>query len=232
MMASTGALGRAREFFSYQQFRKKLPTAVELRGVTALAVSEGTTANGVFATKIFPDHFMLIERAGGFIGSLVDPRFVLLLRRDSLGQAISLERALQTGQWGVRKAPKGPPTYDGPTLHLRLQQVVLWNALWAHYFARTGIRPLELVYEDILPDPQKAIRRIADHCDVREDVTLVPDLVADAVQRDDLTKRWREQFLSEYGDREAFGFADLDLGFVSKIASRKLLRAAARMRRG
>ena len=230
LMASTNALGRPREYFRYQEFGRKVPTAEALRAVMSRAAAESTTPNGVFATKVFPEHFMMIERVGGFIAGLRDPRFVFLRRGDALGQAISFERALQTGQWGIRKPTNTPPSYDGKILSWRLQQIVLWNALWAHYFARTGIRPLELVYEEIARDPQAAINTIADFCGVAENVTIVPELVADAVQRDDLNRQWRERFVSEFGDRETFGFADLDLNAAVKIASRKLYRAVARLR--
>ena len=90
LAASTGRLGIPDEYFRHTEFSVAVdrdPTL--LGGILARA----TTANGVYGLKVFSQQFDATMRAR-WTQSLPGLRFVHLERRDLLGQAISLVKAL------------------------------------------------------------------------------------------------------------------------------------------
>ena len=65
---------------------------------------------------------------------------------------------------------------------------------WARFFDERGIDALELVYEeDVVPDPEGSVRRVADVVGV----ALPPDWAPDARtvrQSDELSDNWYETY--------------------------------------
>ena len=78
-----------------------------------------------------------------------------------LGQALSLVRARQTLQWRSSQDVAGEPTYDALAINNQLGAIAGQEARWRLYFARNGIVPLRLEYEDLVADPQRAVSAIA-----------------------------------------------------------------------
>jgi LPS sulfotransferase NodH len=124
--------------------------------------------------------------------------FVLLRRRDLLGQAISAVRAAQTGQWRSTMAAQGPATYDGAQIYDRLQGAARDYARWDIFFARKGVEPTTIVYEDLLKDPQSAVDRVAVLFGLRGQARAASHGIDLGMQRDAMTEEWRVRFLDEY----------------------------------
>jgi trehalose 2-sulfotransferase len=144
----------------------------------------GTTANGVFATKLMwnqlPDleqhAAALPEFAGATRSELLDglfghPSYVWMRRLDKVRQAISLWRALQTRTWRLEhpgpdgEAPDLHYSFDGIE-HLR-RRLSADDEAWGGYFVRCGLEPLELFYEtDVKPDPAGAVAAVLAHIGV------------------------------------------------------------------
>jgi LPS sulfotransferase NodH len=147
--------------------------------------AHGTTANGVFGTKLMwnqlPDieqHAAASPHYAGLTGvALLDrlfgePRYVWMRRRDRVRQAISLWRALQTRTWRLEHPQADDGT--GPELfysfegieHLRRRLSVDDDA-WGKFFATHALPYLELFYEeDVEPDPAGATARVLRCVDV------------------------------------------------------------------
>jgi LPS sulfotransferase NodH len=128
-------------------------------------------------------------------------KFVLLKRRDILGQALSAVRAVQTDQWRSSMPVRGPALYDGAQIYERLQIAARDYAWWDIFFARKAVAPTIIVYEDLLADPQSAVDQVADFFGLRGQARAASERVDLEIQRDAATEEWRTRFLDEYRGR-------------------------------
>jgi LPS sulfotransferase NodH len=205
LLTSTGVLGRPREYFNAAARREfddpdyPLEPAAQFRRI----LEAGATANGIYGLKIFPHQHDTIAATYAWTELLPDLRFVWLQRRDLLGQAISLARASQSGQFRSTVAPRTPPRYDAGLIQECLATVVRHQARWALFFARTGIAPLPVLYEDIVADPQHVVGRVGALVGLGDAARIRPELVDFRKQRDAETEDWRARFIRENGDRNA-----------------------------
>lgn len=96
-LSSTGLLGHPLEYFNGPGRRRlgypAFPDAPEKQIDCILTI--GATANGIYGVKVFPNHLDLIAKSVRWTQLLPNLAFVLLKRRDLLGQAISSLRAAQ-----------------------------------------------------------------------------------------------------------------------------------------
>jgi LPS sulfotransferase NodH len=88
---------------------------------------------------------------------------VWLRREDKLRQAISWWRAAATGQYGLApgEVPAEPPEFDRDAIGRLLRYAQAGEAGWRDWFAAHSIRPLEIVYEDLIQDVDQAARNVA-----------------------------------------------------------------------
>ncbi len=145
---------------------------------------EPATANGVWGSKMMwnylPDAVARLRawpRLGVGAGA-ADPvvlaaafpglRYVWLRRQDKLRQAISWWRAAATGQYALERgqAAAEPPEFDRDGIGRLLWLARASEAGWRDWFAAHSIRPLEIVYEDLIEDVDRAARSVAGFLDV------------------------------------------------------------------
>ena len=143
-----------------------------------------TTGNGVFGAKLmsaYVDGLVAGLRAAlGDAAPETTPevlaavfprlRYVFLVRRDKVRQAVSLWRAIQTWQWredpGDADRGERPLRYSFAALdHLRalLQEEEDW---WRRYFADAGIEPLTVAYEDLAGGHDDVVRAILRYLEI------------------------------------------------------------------
>ncbi|RYE64456.1 MAG: Stf0 sulfotransferase, partial [Oxalobacteraceae bacterium] len=130
-------------------------------------------------------------------------RLVYLSRNDLLGQAISWARALQTKQYRSTQSRRGEAVYDSELIRSQLLVILQERALWEGYFARTGIQPLRIVYEQFVERPRDAVHLIADLLDVPLPNLKSTTKVDLQVQRDEISLNWRQKFLTKCGDHNS-----------------------------
>jgi LPS sulfotransferase NodH len=195
-LASTGRLGRPDEPFRDNALAARLDRDPALLD---RLLDEATTDNGVYGIKLFSRQFDATMKAR-WVERLPGLAFIHLERRDLLGQAISLMRALQTGQYESSQARLAAPRYDRDEIERQIGLIAQGQARWKSYFARNGIAPLWLVYEDMVSDPEGTVRRVAAHVGVAEPVALDPAGIDVGVQRDEISEAWRERFIRESAD--------------------------------
>lgn len=148
------------------------------------------TSHGWFGLKLHHHHLA----RWGVEDLLADAVFIHLRREDRVAQAVSWARALQTGQWASHQRPWLPPLYDRRRIARLLRRIEDGEAGWARLFARHGVVPLRLSYEELVADLPSAVRAVLRHLGLADDVAVpVPDLgrQADAVSRD-----WARRFRS------------------------------------
>ena len=219
LLAATGVAGRPEEYFEFlsttgraRQPREYFPEAADPSILELLApldaplapvphrlrladaLERGTTPNGVFGAKMMwaylPD-FLAHGEPEEQLGPL---RWVHVERRDTLAQAISLWRAVQTAQWraGDRDAEVEPVFHGGAIAHLKARQEA-HAAAWRTWFAERGIEPLEIVYEEFAQEPRPAICRVLDHIGVPSEGVHVPEPPMRR-QSDSRSQEWVDRF--------------------------------------
>ena len=200
LLWSTGLLGRPADYFNSVGRRRNQPDYPEdAEAQLGEILRQGRTENGVYGFKIFAFNFDRVA-AARWAGRLPRLSFIHLNRRDLLGQAISSVRALQTGQYSANFEAGGTPSYDAGHILAELHRFARSEARWAAYFARCGIDPLRLCYEDIEAEPQAGVDKVAALLGLEERPLADLSRVALRVQRDSLSREWRARFIAEMGD--------------------------------
>ena len=204
-LASTGRLGRPEDAFTTPYQRRlhgpdyPAGRAAQLRRV----LTHGATPNGIYGVKVFPAQLARVGLEVSWTRNLPELRFIHWRRRDLLGQALSLYRASQTLQWRSTLETLGEVDYDGAAILETLKLVALQDARWEVFFARNGIAPLRLVYEDAMEDLQGAVDAVAALVGLDGPAPIDPELIELGIQRDDTTSAWRARFLREFGDPDS-----------------------------
>lgn len=178
------------------------------------AIAAGRSENGVFAARImwgtmeeliadlarlYPDtrgnDLDLLHRAFGA------SRLVYLKRKDTLAQAVSLLRAVQTDIWHVTDSigtsnDVEPPRYDFQIIREYKEQAEDHNAAWLAWFRMNGIDPLPIVYEELDRDPVAETCKILDYLELE----LPHGVKLSAKNKrlsDQINTAWIERFVSE-----------------------------------
>jgi trehalose 2-sulfotransferase len=217
LLEKTGVAGRPNEYFNptFQSqwtvdwgtdtFPEYLEKVVEL----------GTTKNGVFGLKAHPMQFDSLCRQLARRGRVPfarrpellkrqfpELRYVLLRRRNRLQQAVSYVRAIQTRAWwdsDQAPGPNGPVEperlrFDFQLIERAIELLEAMDRRWNHYFAATGVTPLEFDYEDLTADPHGAARTVLDVLGVTAPAGWIEESTPFRRQADDLTDEWLSRF--------------------------------------
>lgn len=205
------------------------PPYSDLRGLDsyrehlARTFTDGTTPNGVFATKLMfrqlieveklartLDEFRELDGADLLDAMLHEPLYVWHRRDDKVRQAISLWRALQTRAWRAERAAAGEPveralrarpqagdlrySFDGID-HL-VYALSADDRGWQRFFTSHGIEPLVVSYEaDLERDQAGTVIRVLDALGVEVPGDWSPG-EAMSRQADSLTDEWAAAYHS------------------------------------
>jgi trehalose 2-sulfotransferase len=199
-LSSTGLLGHPLEYFNAAARRMldhpDFPDGPEEQIERVLTI--GATANGIFGIKVVPAQFDLAARSIHWTRRLPNLAFVLLKRRDLLGQAISNLRATQTNQWRSTTPQQGSAVYEGDRIYQHLRDAVRDYARWDIFFARNGIEPAMIWYEDMVADAQAAVDKVASLFGLQGRALIRKEKVDLQIQRDAVTNDWRARFRHEF----------------------------------
>jgi LPS sulfotransferase NodH len=202
LLASTGALGRAYEYLNTEWMKRHYAEYPDLvPEQLAWAKRLGTTANGVFSIKLHPwaaddisPHFDLVQ-------DFPDPRFVLLRRVDLLGQAISMHKAQSSNSFTSWSPVQAEPQYDGDRILSLVRELAMRRERWEVYFARNGITPFRLDYEELIRNPRRIVREIAAFAGVKRPGRIGRySWYSFERQADSTNAAWRARFLAENRD--------------------------------
>ena len=202
LLAGTGVLGRPLEYFNGpgRRYFDDPCYPDEPSAQAKQVVTMGATPNGVYGLKLFAhQHDWIVEKIR-WTEHLPGLRFVFLTRRDLLAQGISWARARQTGQFRHTQATTGAAIFDAASISECLATIVTEYARWQMFFARNGIEPVRLVYEDIVAKPQMAVDSVAGLFGLAGSAVADVASVDVRTQRDGLTEAWRQRFIAECGD--------------------------------
>ncbi|HUG85841.1 MAG TPA: Stf0 family sulfotransferase [Euzebya sp.] len=215
VLANTGLAGRPEEFFS-PTYETTLTARYGVGTVEAYLAelrARTCTPNGVFGIKVmFDDLIHLIDQLRTLTGpadlqpadvlttALPGVRYVWIRREDRVRQAISYLRAQQTGVWLPIQDQAPPvtsaPRYDAVGIQRRIDEIDDRERRWEAFFVRAEVAPIRVRYEDLVADPDMAVRRVlrALGVAVPDDLVLGRPLLVK--QADALTEEWVQRFRS------------------------------------
>jgi trehalose 2-sulfotransferase len=213
LLASTGQLGSPLEYFNTLGRRKhtdpKYPK--DPRAQIDIIRSTGATPNGIYAVKVMPLQYYRVDKAVDLFHELPNLKFVRLRRGDLLGQAISVSRVQQTGQFRGSDRARAKPIYDAEDIRSCIRAAQARESIWDHVMLEFGVQPLTFEYEDIMRDPQAAVDQVAALMGLAASPPINPALVRVTVQRDHETEAWRQRFLAD---------ADEEFRYLSGVEAR------------
>jgi LPS sulfotransferase NodH len=196
-----------------QQPEPELAAAPDYLAYVRWAREQGTTANGVFAAKLMWGYL------GEFTGRLRDTgayagddfevltaafpaaRFLRVVRLGKVEQAVSLWRAIQTQRWrGGKAGDERDPVYNHKAIAHLVRYLTEHEDQWSSFFARAGLLPHTVFYEDLIAHWDETLRRALQYLEVpgAEDIEL-PDPPLQR-QSDGRSRAWVERFLDEERD--------------------------------
>jgi LPS sulfotransferase NodH len=122
----------------------------------------GTTPNGVFSAKIMWSHTddLWARLSGRTLEDVFGPlRYVQMIRRDKLAQAVSLWTAIQTQVWRFGEEPIAEPVYSFAAIRHLVGWLEAGERGWTEWLR--GRDPDVVVYEDFARDPAPTISILA-----------------------------------------------------------------------
>jgi LPS sulfotransferase NodH len=220
-LADTGVLGHPCEYFhrgDEPHWRDEWGLAGGEDEFLAAMRQRAATPNGVWGSKMMWNYFadaMSRLRAWPQLGlgpgasdaevlarAFPAARYVWLRREDKLRQAISWWRADRSGQYALLDAgdrPAGPPPFDRDAITRLADFALMCESGWRDWFATHGIRPFEVVYEEVAADLGTAVRGVAGFLGVPLPEGLRPARPRLARQADHHTERLVELYLRPGG---------------------------------
>jgi trehalose 2-sulfotransferase len=193
------------------------------------ALANAASDNGVFGAKL---HWYQLEWFASELRALpgadqkvtdealvahwfTRPRCVYLYREDKIRQAISYYRASYTDVWfeladegsGTieeryrRPVPMPEETDWGYVRHLE-NGLIQQERLWGEFFARAGIVPLEVRYEDMVLAHEETLKRVLDFIGVELPPDAPPPVSRLKKQADETTERLVQEYLAHRGSVE------------------------------
>lgn len=218
-LRDTGRAGRPNHFFlpsSEKRFRPKYGFDADsdfadyVRGV----VTKSATSNEVFAFKLmawYLQKFLTRLRETHALGPpgasdlemlrAAFPRlcFIRISRRGKLRQAISKARATQTGVWKVQEGEDqiAEPEFDRALIDRSLAEFRRFENMWDEFFARIGVQPFRVEYEDLCRDYEGTLRATLDFLQIKlkRGFQIAPPVTVR--QSDSLSDEWNRRYLGE-----------------------------------
>jgi LPS sulfotransferase NodH len=150
----------------------------DFEGWFSYVVQRGTTPNGVFGSKMMWNYFNDFRERVEELPGLGELRFtealdelfprlriIFVRRRDKLGQAVSLWKAIQTQQWRDEtegERDQSSATYDYDALKFLVDELHRWDARWEDWFYATGREPIRVIYEEFVEKRAATVGRVLD----------------------------------------------------------------------
>lgn len=154
--------------------------------------------DGSFGVKIMGEQFANHMQRLGISTDVwgVPVLWIYLRRRDRVAQAVSLAKALQTGQFASTSVRTGDAHYDSNLIRSCIDSAARSYSVWEEHFKTHGITPIDVWYEELSAEPNFEIRRILDAIG-RSDLQTRPPLTDR--QFDSTNVEWIEKFRLESG---------------------------------
>jgi trehalose 2-sulfotransferase len=201
LLFNTRLAGAPAEYFDSamrKQFSRRWDTGSFEEYLRAL-LARKTGPNGVFGFKA---HFFQLAEA--FPGASLEEAFpglrhVYITRGDTLRQAISWARALQTHKWASdhEVQVRHPEVFRREQIDNLIAGVVERERRWESFFADSGIEPLRVTYEGLVAAPADTVAAVLGHIGIADAGSVRAGMPTLRRQADELTEDWVSRYLGE-----------------------------------
>jgi LPS sulfotransferase NodH len=200
LLSATGLAGAPTELFN-PDF---MPILKQRWGVESndeylrLLLERKTGPNGVFGAKVGWGPYRAVFGDGDPRELLPNLHLVFMTRRDHLRQAVSWVRAVQSRRWQSIQTgrPDGALEFDAEHITRKLQRIGLAEEAWRSMFDRHGIEPLEIVYEDLAADQDRALRQALAFIGIEPPAELEVEPTLGRLA-DEISEQWVERYRAE-----------------------------------
>ena len=198
--------------------QRQPPPEMSYKEYLAWAIEKSTSPNGVFGTKLmwgyFPDFISKLLAIPQYREMRDEPTSELLAaifpnlcylyvtRRDKVGQAISLWRALQTWTWRREDATQTADDtkrqheliFHYGAIDNLVTLIMQYESSWQQFFAANHIQVLTVVYEDLIANYEEIAHVVLQYLNIAvpEDLTFAPPRMQR--QSDNISASWAEQY--------------------------------------
>jgi trehalose 2-sulfotransferase len=198
LLAGTGVAGAPAEFFHPDKMaalREGWQTP-DLDTYVRELLARKTSPNGVFGVKAHWGQYdpLFAEKDPRTI--FPDAHIVFITRRDRLRQSISWVRALQTRKWADQDRPRveRPAVFDADHITRKLGRIEREEKLWESLFARHGITPHRVLYEDLVETQEATVRAVLEWLGVAVPAALELPAPRLGRQADELSDEWAQRY--------------------------------------
>lgn len=212
---ATRKAGRPKQFF-LPKFEGEygaahgLDPSADFGGYVKGIIPATATSNEVFGFKVMGWYLadFLARLRAAFPGDLPEGtllgrvfprlRYLRVVRKNKLRQAISKARALQSGLWKIKEGGETGQTaiYDRELIARCLAETEQDEKVWDEFFDRNRIVPRTVYYEDLCGNYDSAARGALLAIGVR--ANRLPPIVPETVrQADGISREWEEAYLGD-----------------------------------
>lgn len=142
-----------------------------------MITSTFASANGVFGTKLLFDQFEPYLASSTVRSWLTDSKFIWLVRRDVVAQAVSQYIAAATEGWTAKaeaeyQAREGVSrrkqvSFDREAIEAWVNRLSGANMRWLNFFAVNEFDFLLVTYENLLEDPNLVCQQVCAFCGIQ-----------------------------------------------------------------
>lgn len=213
LLESSGIMGQPKEFlnldsvilpFARQNNLMESESKIYLDTYLDSVVKKFSSKNNVFAMKLLFDQFepyMELNVIRKFIHKF---KFIWLLRKDVLSQAVSMHIAKETDEWTSfnekqnkekeNKNRREFVEYDESKIDRFLRKLAKDNLNWIEFFSINQLDYLPVTYEDVLSNTNQVCHSICNFCGVETNYQFSLKQATFKKQGDDLNERFRDAF--------------------------------------
>lgn len=187
------------EYFQLEQY---LPILAQRWGCTINKFLEGrkyiqslcnkrTTKNGWLGINLHSHHINTFEELRKFFPFGINYHFIHVLRRDTLGQAISYEIAEQTGCWNSFYESSSEPNYSFTSLNGKVKSINDGNFYIRAYIERNKLSCKDVFYEELLINPAIVVSGIFPTSQVVNTRSAIKK------QANEVNQEWRRRYQAD-----------------------------------
>lgn len=181
----------------------------------AQAIQQGSTGNGVFGAKImmgyFEDFVTKLRATPQYHGRNVpvtqllsetfpNLHYIWITRSNKVRQAVSFERAVQSGVWADNSGAPIDETklsYRYEAIDFHFQQFTLYDAGWQEFFSENRISPFTVVYEDLVRNYEHTALEILDYLGISHPTTINFNERRMRKQANSHSEEWVSRYIEE-----------------------------------
>jgi LPS sulfotransferase NodH len=155
--------------------------------------------NGFVCLKISTFQIEMLGKSGILDQIIHRTHFVIIERSDKLAQAISHLIAFQTGVFSSIKShweKKSEPVFERESLDHIIENIAESYGHFNIFFARNGIRPVNVIYEQMVEDPSRTLSFISSRTETPK-LKVAPERIQLERQAGRLNAEWRQKYLQD-----------------------------------